>query len=75
MKHRVVVAIDSPAGAGKSTVVAPGERLNYVCRTPERCAGRGAVGERGENWDDLLMMEQLTIAADIGLESNPLRVR
>jgi cytidylate kinase len=77
MKRRVVVAIDGPAGAGKSTVAKRlADRLSFVyIDTGAMYRAVALWAERQEkSWDDLLMMEQLAIAADIGLESNPLRV-
>jgi cytidylate kinase len=77
MKRRVVVAIDGPAGAGKSTVAKRlADRLSFVyIDTGAMYRAVALWAERqGKSLDDLLMMEQLAIAADIGLESNPLRV-
>jgi cytidylate kinase len=77
MKRRVIVAIDGPAGAGKSTVAKRlADRLSFVyIDTGAMYRAVALWAERqGKSWDDLLVMEQLAIAADIGLESNPLRV-
>jgi CMP/dCMP kinase len=77
MKRRVVVAIDGPAGAGKSTVAKRlADRLDFVyIDTGAMYRAVALWAERqGKSWDDLLAMEQLALAADIGLQSNPPRV-
>jgi cytidylate kinase len=77
MKRRAVVAIDGPAGAGKSTVAKRvADRLNFIyidTGAMYRAVALWAQRE-GKSWEDLLAMEQLARAADIGLESNPARV-
>lgn len=77
MKRRAIVAIDGPAGAGKSTIAKRlADRLSFVyIDTGAMYRAVALWAERqGKAWDDLLAMEQLARAAEIGLESNPLRV-
>ena len=77
MKRRVIVAIDGPAGAGKSTIAKRlADKLNFVyidTGAMYRAVALWAARE-GKPWDDLLVMEQLARAAEIGLESHPPRV-
>lgn len=77
MKRRVIVAIDGPAGAGKSTIAKRlADKLNFVyidTGAMYRAVALWAARE-GKSWDDMLVMEQLAKAAEIGLESNPPRV-
>lgn len=73
-KRRVVVAIDGPAGAGKSTIARRlAARLNFTyidTGAMYRAVALWAARE-GKPWDDMLIMEQLARAAEIGLESQP----
>lgn len=77
MKRRVIVAIDGPAGAGKSTIAKRlADKLNFVyidTGAMYRAVALWAARE-GKSWDDMLVMEQLAKAAEIGLESTPPRV-
>lgn len=75
--RRIVVAIDGPAGAGKSTIarriaarmgflyIDTGAMYRAVALWAQRC---------GTSLDDHLNLEQLAKAADIELRSNPLGV-
>ncbi|MBC7926518.1 MAG: (d)CMP kinase [Bryobacteraceae bacterium] len=71
MAKRVVIAIDGPAGAGKSTVAkAVAERLGFIYintgamyRAVALWALQASVGE-----DDHLKLEQLALQADIQFE-------
>ncbi|MBM3795712.1 MAG: (d)CMP kinase [Acidobacteria bacterium] len=73
-KRRVVVAIDGPAGAGKSTIARRlAARLNFTyidTGAMYRAVALWAARE-GKPWDDMLVMEQMARAAKIGLESQP----
>jgi CMP/dCMP kinase len=76
-KRRVVVAIDGPGGAGKSTLAKRiAARLGFLyidTGAMYRAVALWAV-RRGMDLGDLLAMEQLAIAAQIELRSNPLSV-
>jgi cytidylate kinase len=75
--NRLVVAIDGPGGAGKSTIA---RRLasRLGCLYIDTGAMYRAVALWAErqnvSWDDALALEQLARAAQIELSSNPLRV-
>ncbi|HEV3200920.1 MAG TPA: (d)CMP kinase [Bryobacteraceae bacterium] len=74
--RRIVVAIDGPAGAGKSTLAKRvAERLGFTyidTGAMYRAAALWAL-QRNVSWDDIHRMEQLAIAADI--ELSPGRIR
>jgi cytidylate kinase len=74
--RRIVVAIDGPAGAGKSTLaIRVAGRLGFTyidTGAMYRAAALWAL-QQNVNWDDLYRMEQLAIAADI--ELSPGRIR
>jgi len=71
-----VVAIDGPAGAGKSTLAKRlADRLGFTyidTGAMYRAAALWAL-QRNVSWDDIHRMEQLAIAADI--ELSPGRIR
>jgi cytidylate kinase len=73
---RVVVAIDGPAGAGKSTLARRlAERLGFTyidTGAMYRAAALWAM-RQGVAWDDMHRMEQLALAAEI--ELSPGRIR
>jgi cytidylate kinase len=66
--RRVVVAIDGPAGAGKSTIARRiAERLNFTyidTGAMYRAVALWAL-RRNAPWDDMHRMEQLALAAEI----------
>lgn len=74
--RRVVVAIDGPAGAGKSTIARRvAERLGFTyidTGAMYRAVALWGLRQRVA-WDDMHRMEQLAIAADI--ELSPGRIR
>jgi cytidylate kinase len=74
--RRIVVAIDGPAGAGKSTLAKRlADRLGFTyidTGAMYRAAALWAL-QRNVSWDDIHRMEQLAIAADI--ELSPGRIR
>ncbi len=71
---RIVVAIDGPAGAGKSTVAAElARRLGYVL-VDTGALYRGvaiAADERGVSWDDGVALGALASALDLAFVSDP----
>lgn len=76
-KKRVVVAIDGPGGAGKSTLAKRiASRLGFLYIDTGAMYRAVALwaARRGMDVGDLLAMEQLAIAAQIGLRSDPLSV-
>lgn len=74
---RIVVAIDGPAGSGKSTIAKRlAARLGFLyidTGAMYRAVGLWAL-RTGIPLDDMLRLEQLARAARIGLESHPARV-
>lgn len=76
-RKRVVIAIDGPGGAGKSTVAkrVAGKLGFLYIDTGAMYRAVALWGSRREmDLGDPLAMEQLAIAAEIGLRSNPLSV-
>ncbi|MEZ5355792.1 MAG: (d)CMP kinase [Bryobacteraceae bacterium] len=76
-RRRVIVAIDGPGGAGKSTIARRlAARLGFLyIDTGAMYRAVALWAQRnGISWDDPLAMEQMAIAAGIGLESSPPRV-
>jgi cytidylate kinase len=75
--RRIVVAIDGPAGAGKSTLakrVAGRLGFTYIdTGAMYRAAALWAL-RQNVSWDDLYRMEQLAIAADIELLPGRIRL-
>jgi cytidylate kinase len=72
--RRIIVAIDGPGGAGKSTIARRlAARLGFLYIDTGAMYRAVALWARRNSisWDDPLAMEQLAIAADIGLESSP----
>jgi cytidylate kinase len=76
-RRRVVIAIDGPGGAGKSTIAkrVAGKLGFLYIDTGAMYRAVALWGSRREmDLGDPLSMEQLAIAAEIGLRSNPLAV-
>jgi cytidylate kinase len=74
--RRIVVAIDGPAGAGKSTLAKRvADRLGFTYIDTGAMYRAAALWARQQNvsWDDVYRMEQLAIAAEI--ELSPGRIR
>jgi len=75
--RRVVIAIDGPAGAGKSTVAKRlAARLGFLyIDTGAMYRAVALWAQRaGISWDNPQALEELALAADIQLESDPTRV-
>jgi len=70
MEKRVVVAIDGPAGAGKSTIARRvAGKWGLFTSTAGPCTGRGAGGAAGgADLDDAERLEQLARATRIEFE-------
>jgi cytidylate kinase len=75
--RRIVVAIDGPAGAGKSTLakrVAARLGFTYIdTGAMYRAAALWAL-QKNVSWDDSYRMEQLAIAAEIELQPGRIRL-
>jgi cytidylate kinase len=74
---RVVVAIDGPAGAGKSTLARRlADRLGFTYIDTGAMYRAVALWAQRQklNWDDMHQMEQLALAADIELEPGLIRL-
>jgi len=74
---RVVVAIDGPAGAGKSTIAKKlAERLRFTYIDTGAMYRAVALWALRQNvsWDDMHRMEQLAIAAQIELSTGHIRL-
>ncbi len=77
MSRRIVVAIDGPGGAGKSTVARGlAGRLGFLYIDTGAMYRAVALWARrqGIGWDNVQALEEMAKAADIALESNPPKV-
>ena len=75
--RRIVVAIDGPAGAGKSTLAKRvAERLGFIYIDTGAMYRAAALWALRENvsWDDMHRMEQLALAAEIELLPGRIRL-
>jgi len=75
--NRIIVAIDGPAGAGKSTIARRlADRLGFIyidTGAMYRAVALWAV-RQGVGFDDLHRMEQLALAAEIALDLGRIRL-
>jgi cytidylate kinase len=77
MNRRIIVAIDGPGGAGKSTIarrLAAKLGFLYIDTGAMYRAVALWAARQGTDLSDMLALEQLAIAAEIGLEADPPRV-
>ncbi len=77
MSRRIVVTIDGPGGAGKSTVARGlAGRLGFLYIDTGAMYRAVALWARrqGIGWDNVQALEEMAKAADIALESNPPKV-
>jgi len=77
MNRRIIVAIDGPGGAGKSTIarrVAARLGFLYIDTGAMYRAVALWAARQGTDLGDVLALEQLALASDIGLASDPPRV-
>jgi cytidylate kinase len=75
---RIVVAIDGPGGAGKSTIARRlAGRLGFLYIDTGAMYRAVALWaqRQGVPWDDVLRVEQMAIAAEIELKSDPVQVK
>lgn len=77
MTRRIIVAIDGPGGAGKSTIARRlAARLGFLYIDTGAMYRAVALwaARQGTSLDDMLALEQLALAADITLRSDPAQV-
>lgn len=77
MKRRIIVAIDGPGGAGKSTIarrLAGKLGFLYIDTGAMYRAVALWAQQSGTSWDNAPALEQLAIAADIGLRPHTSQV-